>query len=68
MSRYFDTTVRERLGVHGSPKRTQPSRAKVSAAMHEVFSDKPSTVKPASPAKERKQMIAIAFSKARKGK
>ena len=51
---------------HHSPK-PRP-QGKLKAAMHEVFTNKPSTVKPASKAKERKQMVAIAYSKARRGK
>jgi ribosomal protein L23 len=40
--------------------------AKVKAAFHEVFHNKPSTVKKSkSPEGQRKQMVAIALSKAR---
>ena len=73
MSRYFLTTVRAggQLGVKHSPaKRTQPSRGKLSAALHEVFTDEPSTVTRANVSGERKHKmkIAIAYSKARKEK
>lgn len=46
----------------------KPPKGKLDAAFHEVFTNTPSTVKKQSPEKMRKQKIAIAFSKARKGK
>lgn len=45
-----------------------PSKKKVAAAFREVYDNPPSTLKPGqSKEKRRKQMAAIAFSKARKG-
>lgn len=46
----------------------KPNKGKLESAMREVFTNTPSTVKKQSPEKMRKQKIAIAFSKARKGK
>lgn len=47
-------------------KKKTPTEKKVSAAMREVFHDKPSTVDTdKSPEGQRKQMVAIALSKAR---
>jgi hypothetical protein len=48
-----------------APKQTK-SKGLLSAAMREVFSDTPRTVKTSAPAAaQRKQKIAIAYSKAR---
>lgn len=46
----------------------QPARRTLDAALHEVFTDEPSTVTRAagSSAEKRKMKIAIAYSKARK--
>ena len=45
------------------------SKARLNAAMHEVFTNTPSTVTRANVSGERKRkmLIAIAYSKARKG-
>lgn len=42
------------------------SKAKIEAAMREVFANLPSTVKPSTPEKERKQKVAIGLAKVRK--
>lgn len=50
----------------GKPR--YPAKAKVAEAFHEVYQNPPSTLKPGqSKSQRRKQMTAIALSKARRG-
>ena len=54
---------------HSKTHLTSPPRPRLAAAMHEVFTNTPTTVTRANVSGERKRkmLIAIAYSKARKG-
>ena len=63
-----ESHINKAVTQYSSGYKPNPSKGKASlqSALREVFTNKPSTVKTSlSPQKQRKQMIAIAYSKAR---